>query len=74
MTLESVLEGVSSRDSFVHFLEVLRADLTEAQWENATLPRFLEAMAAWGADPPTGDEAPSWRGFAEMFMAARVYE
>lgn len=44
-------------------------------WENPDLGRFLEAMHAWTDD--MGDRVaaqPSWRTFADMLMAAKIYE
>ena len=74
MTLEAALEAVSSRETFIAFLKVLRAECGAPDWENDTLPRFLEAMSAWGSDTPDREQVPSWRAFADMLMAARVYE
>ena len=42
-------------------------------WENPTLDRFLEALAAYAADAPL-PEQPSWRTFAEVLATAKVYE
>ncbi|MBS2024110.1 MAG: hypothetical protein JST92_17035 [Deltaproteobacteria bacterium] len=66
------------------FVRRLAADLEAhpADWENPDLPRFLEAMGAWigslegyyrnqgGAIPLH----PSWRTFAEILAASRIYE
>lgn len=44
-------------------------------WENPDLGRFLEAMQSWTED--MGDRVspqPSWRTFADMLMAAKIYE
>jgi len=44
-------------------------------WENPDLGRFLDAMVAWTDD--MGERVPtaaSWRTFAEMLCAAKVYE
>jgi hypothetical protein len=44
-------------------------------WENPDLGCFLEAMQAWTED--MGDRVapqPSWRTFAGMLMAAKIYE
>jgi hypothetical protein len=44
-------------------------------WENPDLAHFLEAMRAWTED--MGDRvpaSPSWRTFAEMLVAAKIYE
>ena len=44
-------------------------------WENPELGRFLEAMQAWteGSGERIAGE-PSWRTFADMLMAAKIYE
>ena len=42
-------------------------------WENPTLDRFLEALAAY-ADDAAVSEPPTWRTFAEFLAAAKVYE
>jgi len=44
-------------------------------WENPDLGRFLEAMQAWTEDMSARVAAqPSWRTFADMLMAAKIYE
>ncbi|QJB56028.1 hypothetical protein [Pseudodesulfovibrio sp. zrk46] len=54
----------------------------ECNWENDSLPRFLEAMAAWsenfdgyykfhGIDM---NKEPKWRLFADLLMAGTMYE
>lgn len=61
----------------------LRTDLAThpESWENGTLDRFLDAMAAWlatfpqpyvnhGIDMPD----PDWRFVADLLRAARIYE
>ena len=76
---------VTSKTEFSAFLAALAADARRnaATWENNDLPRFLEALAAWHKDAEafyrnTGQSvdvsAPSWRLFADMLSAARVYE
>ena len=77
-------ESVNSKRDFVQFVEELHADLAESpdEWENPTLDRFLEAIAAWASASdnyyrntarPVPDNA-SWRFFAEVLAAARSYE
>jgi hypothetical protein len=44
-------------------------------WENPSLDAYLEALHAWTED--MGDriaEPPSWRTFADMLYAAKIYE
>jgi hypothetical protein len=44
-------------------------------WENATIPAYLAAMAAWIEDADlAGKDAPAWRLLADALRAARVYE
>jgi len=77
-------ESVNSKSDFVQFVEGLRADLAKNpdEWENPTLDRFLDAIAAWTATSdnyyrntarPVPDNV-SWRFFAEVLAAARIYE
>jgi hypothetical protein len=44
-------------------------------WENPDIGRFLEAMHAWTEDMDDRVAMqPSWRTFAHMLMAAKIYE
>lgn len=72
---------VTDRDSFGDFLEIVLGDLRlgggESEWENSTLERFVESLAAFAEARVVGradqDDA-SWRLFAEMIVAATGYE
>ena len=76
---------VNSRADFVKFLTLLHQDLltNPQEWENQTLERFLEAMAAYAQDiqgyydntgqPLNADEA-TWQNFANILRGASVYE
>jgi hypothetical protein len=74
--------SVGSRDDFVGFVEAALADLRAAgadEWENGTLERFLDGLAAVSdARVVDGDrasqETPTWRLFAELVAAATGYE
>ncbi|HYI02784.1 DUF7660 family protein [Hyalangium sp.] len=78
------MERIRSNDDLVTFIRSLRADLIEKPdtWENPTLERFLEALAAWteamdGYYRNTGQEIPkqpSWKVVGDMLMAAKMYE
>jgi hypothetical protein len=73
--------AVSTRDDLADFLEAVLDDLRTGggrdQWENPTLDRFLDALAAT-ASARVADrddqEAASWRLFAEMIASATGYE
>ena len=77
---------IDSRADFVRFLDSLYKDFLEhgSDWENPTLERFLEALRAWCNDCPgyyrnvhdaeIDPDVPQWRVFADMLLAASVYE
>lgn len=72
--LHAAAANLSTRDELVRFIANLRADLDTNShgWENATLPRYLEAMQAWLADSQLADE-PKWRLLAKSLLAASQY-
>jgi hypothetical protein len=84
MALHSSLERIETREDLAKFIEELRLDYDRDpdRWENADLPSFLEALAAWTEDMPAffanrGQdiaEVPIWRLIATMLFAATSYE
>ena len=87
--LDELGDEAESRESFVRFLDALRADLrrelarppeeTEygsGDWAHPELEPFLESLGRWLTDSGRFDDldAASWRAFAEMLLAAQVYE
>lgn len=78
-------EAVVSRQDFVRFLSAFAND-AEANghlWENPSPASFFDALAAWAEDCPgyysnmdisVNPDEPQWRVFADMLLAARVYE
>jgi hypothetical protein len=77
-------KNVNSRAEFLHFVEALRTDLKQNPegWENSTLDLYLDAIAAWvrayeNYYTNTNQPVPtniSWRFFADVLTAARIYE
>lgn len=71
---------MTTRDDFADLVLTVVDDFRNgggAQWENGTLDRFLEGLAAFAAARVIdgGDqEAPTWRLFGEMIVAATGYE
>ncbi len=74
---------VASSQDLAAFILSLHADLVAGSpWENADLPSYLEALAAWVSEMPgyfeSRDEAapkhPTWELFAQMLAAAVGYE
>lgn len=84
MGLDEQIAAIETKADLVAFIQALGRDLktNSKEWENATLARYLTALASWvedsdgyyrnhGMDPP---RAPSWRNVAEMLVAAKMYE
>lgn len=78
-------ETITTKDDFVAFARKLRENLLQQpeDWVNDTLESFLEALIGFAMDgegyyknlgvasDPSG---ASWRTFADLLLAARVYE
>lgn len=73
---------VQTREDFATFAEALLEDFRakgSSEWENNSLDRFLDALAAFSDSrlidrDPSEQEVPSWRLFAEIVAAATGYE
>ena len=76
---------VTDRQTFIQFVEKLRADLLTNPdgWENNQLDRFLEALGSYAKDiqgvyDNTGQDVkadePSWQNFANLLKGAAIYE
>jgi hypothetical protein len=75
---EVLAEDEGSVDAVLSGIEELCGELRQGQvqdWENVTLPQFLEAMHAWleAMGPRVGDK-PSWKFIELMIRAAKIYE
>lgn len=76
---------VTDRQTFIQFLDLLRKDFLHnpENWENKTLPDFLEALSACTTDiqgyyqnmkQNVNADEPSWSTFADIFKSATIYE
>ncbi|MEN9335766.1 MAG: hypothetical protein RLZZ500_753 [Bacteroidota bacterium] len=76
---------VTDRQSFIKFLDLLRQDFLDnpENWENKTLPDFLEALSAYTNDiqgyydntkQNKRADKPDWAIFADIFSGAKIYE
>ena len=67
-------EEVVTRSDFELFLKELIINFRDSKsdWENDTLESFLEGLYGYNYD--SGDDPPTWKLMAEMFLAASVYE
>ncbi|QHW31917.1 hypothetical protein GZH47_14555 [Paenibacillus rhizovicinus] len=77
------LHEIRSKNDFLRFLTVLRSDLVKNSndWENPTLDKYLEAMQGWIQDmdgyySDTDQTIPeqTWKVFADILYAAKIYE
>ncbi|GAA0376937.1 DUF7660 family protein [Streptomyces blastmyceticus] len=77
-------DEIRSREELAAFLSDLHQEYLRRghEWENGTLDRFLEALAAWTKDSDGwyqnfGKELPAggdWTFLARALQAATVYE
>ena len=71
-------DEVHDQASFADYVRQLRAELDDsravAQWQNTTLPTFLEAMEAWARDWSDPAQVNPWRHAADVLTAATIYE
>ncbi|HEX3628605.1 MAG TPA: hypothetical protein VH280_24615 [Verrucomicrobiae bacterium] len=81
MNLTNCNNTIRSREDFVAFARALSADLRDnpETWQNGSLERFLEALAACaenvvGECPKPVPQKPEWKVLADMLMAAKVFE
>ena len=76
---------VTDRESFVKFIELLHHDLLNNpnNWENKTLPDFLESLVRYAEDiqgyydntqQNIDADKPDWKTFSDIFKGARIYE
>jgi hypothetical protein len=84
MHLHEMLNEIRSKDDLLVLLTALRQDLVanKEDWENPTLDSYLEAMQGWIQDMDgyysninqTIPEQPTWKVFADILYAAKMYE
>ncbi|UVM49023.1 MULTISPECIES: hypothetical protein [unclassified Pseudomonas] len=82
--MTSNIDQVQTKEHLADFIGELKAELLRSpqEWENKTLEDFLEAMEAWvrvidSYAKNMGDAevlTPSWKTFAKILCAAKVYE
>jgi hypothetical protein len=86
--LEACVQRVKDKDTFISFLRILITDFenNRSNWENKTLGSFLESMHGWLEDMDLEEyyarinssevmhEKTNWRVFADVLVAATIYE
>ena len=80
----SNIDQVQTKEDLADFIGGLKAELllSPQEWENKTLEEFLESMEAWiividSYAKNMGDSevlTPSWKTFAKILCAAKIYE
>lgn len=71
-------EKIESKVDFEKFLKLLIQDfnINKKEWENDSLPLFLEGLYGYNFDSENDPKEiePTWKVFAEILLAAKVYE
>lgn len=85
MDIYDFAENINTKQDFVEFLSMLKKDYRDSknEWENDELDSFLEGMFGFAYDLEgyhlnTKQEKdvnePTWKDFADILLAAKVYE
>ena len=77
-----VIEKIGDREGFVHFLNLLSKDFKKnpQEWENQSIPEFLEQMASWVEDYSTNPqntiewERIDFKVLAQIIYMGKIYE
>lgn len=83
--IEDVVAGIETKKDFEHFLRMLVQEFRQGgeDWENNSLERYLESLHGFAMDVAgyyrnmqidVNPDEPSWRVFADMLLAATIYE
>lgn len=83
--IHALRQRIDSKEEFLELLNLLGRDATLnlKEWENDTVERYIKAMSAWaksmenyycGQSIDIDTSKPSWGLFADLLLAARVYE
>lgn len=82
--LERMIKNINSKEDFLQFMDTLINDLkvNPDLWENKTLADYLSAIQSWTEDMEgyyinkniPVPENISWKIFANILMAATMYE
>ena len=67
---------VKSREEFAEFVKALAVDYQSsiAEWENVSVPDFLEALGAWVKDRDVSASPDAWGVMAQLLYAGSRYE
>lgn len=78
------INEIKGKEDFVDFVQLLISNLKDnpKEWTNGTLSEYLEGIASWTEDMEGYyqnnnipiPEKVNWRVFADILMAAKMYE
>ena len=76
------IEKIGCKADFIHFLNLLSKDFKKnpQEWENQTIPEFLEQMASWVEDYSTCPankiewERVDYKVLAQIIYMGKIYE
>ena len=76
------IEKIGSKADFIRFLNLLSKDFNKnpQEWENQTIPEFLEQMASWVEDYSTCPanelewERIDFKVLAQIIYMGKIYE
>ncbi|SFS76796.1 hypothetical protein [Paenibacillus sp. BC26] len=84
MQFHEMVSKVNSKEDLIKLISALRSNLAthSEEWENSTLESYFEAMEAWMDDMDRYyintnqkvPDKPTWKVFAEILYAAKIYE
>lgn len=82
--MEQQANSIKTKEDFIHFVKLLAQKFNEEpeKWENKTVDSYLEALANWTEDMDGYyqniqmpiPENINWKVFADMLIAASMYE
>ncbi len=76
------INSISCKEDFIEYIEFLARDYTnnKDEWENKTIPDYLEQMASWiedFAESPANDivwEKIDFKILARLLYVGKIYE
>jgi len=84
MNFTNIVNSIKTKADFISFIHFLLEDLknNSEDWENKTLPEYLETIASWTDDMEgyyINNDLPipenvDWKVFADILLAAKMYE
>lgn len=76
MDVYEICESVNSKEGFIQFVNALKRDFesNEAEWENHTIPMFLDSLSAFCEDSSEIPDLPTWKSLAILLYMGKIYE